>query len=75
MIAQGMCQPPRHRGICPYCHCTQEEAIHTGLVGCPLCYEMLDTAALNHFGIQKGDAAFALMIGNGMAQAAFNPAG
>jgi len=49
-----MCQPARHRGVCPYCHCTQEEAIQTGLVGCPLCYEMLDTTALTHFGVQKG---------------------
>ena len=32
-------------------------------------------SGVQRFGIQKGDAAFALMIGNGMAQAAFNPAG
>lgn len=49
-----MSPPKRNRGICPNCHLAQEEALHTGLVGCPICYEMLDDASLAHFGVVKG---------------------
>src|SRR6185312_8712555 len=33
-------------GVCPNCGTTQDSAIETGLVGCPLCYEMLDNLAV-----------------------------
>ncbi len=53
-MASALCQPPRNRGICPYCRTTQEEAVQTGLVGCPICYEMLDDTAYVHFGVIRG---------------------
>ncbi len=69
-ISLALCPPKRMLGICPYCKSTQEEALQTGLVGCPLCYEMLDAAALVHFGIAKGawqpEKKWSLVLPNGV---------
>ena len=53
-IAAAMVRARRIPGKCPYCGTLQAEALEMGLVGCPLCYEMLDKDALHHFGITKG---------------------
>ena len=53
-IAGAMLHSRRRPGACPYCGAQQADALETGLVGCPLCYEMLDEEALSHFGIARG---------------------
>jgi len=49
-----MLHAKRRPGICPNCNTLQASALETGLVGCPLCYEMFDEQALAHFGIARG---------------------
>ncbi len=39
---------------CPNCGTLAEDAKASGLVGCPLCYEVMDDAAWRHFGITRG---------------------
>jgi protein-arginine kinase activator protein McsA len=53
-IAAAMLRSKRRPGVCPNCGTQQADALETGLVGCPLCYEMFDDIALSHFGIARG---------------------
>ena len=48
-----MLRARRVPGQCPNCGMKEEQAVDSGLVGCPLCYEMLSEASLAHFGIHR----------------------
>lgn len=41
--------PSKRTGICPFCGWKAEQVEHTGKVGCPLCYEALDSPLLREF--------------------------
>lgn len=39
--------PSKRTRICPHCGWKAEQVEHTGKVGCPLCYEALDSPLLH----------------------------
>lgn len=41
---------PTTQGKCPFCGTTDKQALDTGLVGCPLCYEALSARVWQELG-------------------------
>ncbi len=38
-LRQALRRPRSQTGECPFCHTKEQEALASGLAGCPLCYE------------------------------------
>lgn len=50
-VLKSFKRPRNEVGPCPHCGCTQNQWKETGLVGCPLCYEVFRKDLSSHFGI------------------------
>jgi protein-arginine kinase activator protein McsA len=48
-LSDGLRRPKAGQGQCPYCGTTDKQALDTGLVGCPLCYEALSNTIWQEF--------------------------
>jgi|CXWL01.1.fsa_nt_gi protein-arginine kinase activator protein McsA len=48
-LLDRMAGPSKQTRICPYCGWKSSEVEHTGKVGCPLCYEALNSPLLREF--------------------------
>lgn len=50
-LARGFRRPRGNQLVCPHCKTTAEDAVRTGVVGCPLCYVALLPALQSEMGL------------------------
>lgn len=50
-LLSGFRKPRAGGDECPYCGTTRQQAVETGLVGCPLCYEVFPADVWHHYGL------------------------